>query len=90
MPYLVRKGTKIIVRMSSGEVAEHSCRGDCVFHAHEKIGELKTLQFQRDGFVVSVSAGEVVEVEFKCPHCGAASGVDGLCKACREKWLPRR
>ena len=90
VPYLVRKGTRIIVRKPSGEVAQHACRDDTVFHAFEKVSELKTLQFKRDGFVVTVAAADVVEVSFKCPQCGGKSEVEGLCECCRERWLPGR
>jgi hypothetical protein len=39
MAYLVRKGTKLIVRKPSGEVVEHACREDTLFHAHERVCE---------------------------------------------------
>jgi hypothetical protein len=32
--------------------------------------ELKTLQFKRDGFLVTVAAADVTEVSFRCPRCG--------------------
>jgi hypothetical protein len=85
---LVRKGTKIIVQKPSGEVTRHACKDDCVFHNHEKVSELKTPRFKRDGLVVSVSAAEVTGVQFKCPECGGKSEIDGLCDACREQWVP--
>lgn len=90
MPYLVRKGTRIIVQKPSGEIVGHACKDDCVFHAFEKTAELKMVQFEKDGFVVSVAAADFTEVHFKCPQCGGKSEVEGLCEGCRERWLPGR
>ena len=86
----IRKGTKIIVQKPSGEVTQHACKDDCLFHAFEKVSELKTLQFKRDGFVVTVAAADVVEVSFKCPQCEGKSEVEGLCEGCRARWRPGR
>lgn len=60
--YLVRKGTKIVVRKPSGVLAGHSCRDDCLFQNQQMVSEHKTIQFQRDGFVISVRAADVSEV----------------------------
>jgi hypothetical protein len=35
---------------------------------------------ESDGFLVSVAAAEVSEVEFKCPQCGGKSEVEGCAK----------
>lgn len=88
--YLIRKGTNLIVRKPSGEIVGHPAKEDCVFQPHEKVSEHKTVQFQRDGFLVSVPAADVTEVQSKCPQCGARTALEGLCDACRQTWLPRR
>ena len=90
MPFLIRNGTKIIVQKPSGEVTQDACKDDTLFHGFEKVSELKTLQFKRDGFVVTVAAADVVEVSFKCPECGGRSEIEGLCEGCWERWLPGR
>ena len=90
VPYFVRKGTKIIVHKPSGEVTQHACKADTVFQAFEKVAELRTLQFKRDGFLVTVAAADVTEVHFKCPQCGGRSEIEGLCEGCRRRWLPGR
>ena len=41
MAFLVRKGTKIIVRKPTGEVQEHTCRADTVFQPHQIVAESK-------------------------------------------------
>ena len=89
MAYLIGKGTKIIVRKASGEVVEHVCREDAVFYDHNKVAGLKTFQFQRDGFLVTVNAADVTEVSFQCPQCGCGTEIEGLCHRCRAGWLPR-
>jgi len=88
--YLVRKGTAVIVRKPSGEVVGHRCREDCLFQVYEKLGEHKTMQFGRDGFLVTVDAADVVEVRYRCPECGQEGANEGLCMRCRGRWLPRR
>ena len=62
MAYLVRKGTKVIVRKPSGAVVAHDCKDGCLFQSYEKVAEHKTMQFGRNGFLVSVSAADATEV----------------------------
>jgi hypothetical protein len=90
MAFLVRKGTRIIVRKPTGEVLEHSCRTDTVFQPHQIVAELRVVQFKQDGFVVTVNAGDVTEVSYRCPQCSRTTQVEGLCDECRRGWLPGR
>jgi hypothetical protein len=90
MAYLLRKGTRIVVRRPNGRVLEHICRQDTMFYSHDKVAELKTVQFTRDGFLVTVNAADLVKVRFQCPQCGCRTEIEGLCDRCRESWLPRR
>jgi hypothetical protein len=90
MAFRIRKGTRIIVRKPTSEVLEHACRADTVFQPHQVIAELKVVQFKHQGFVVTVNAGDVVEVSFRCPQCSRTTAVEGLCDECRRSWLPGR
>jgi len=45
--YLVRKGTKILVRKPTGEIVWHQYRKDCVLQPYQKLGERKTVQLQQ-------------------------------------------
>jgi hypothetical protein len=90
MTFLVRKGTRILVRKPSGEVLEHTCRADKVFQPHQIVAEVKDIQFKQDDFVVTVDAREVVEVSYRCPQCSRTTAVEGLCDECRLGWLPGR
>ena len=69
---------------------EHTCRNDTIFYKHDKVAELKALQFQRDGFLVTVHVPDLTEVRFQCPQCDCGMEIEGLCERCRASWLPRR
>ena len=90
MAFLVRKGTRILVRRSTGEVQEHTCRADTVFQPRQIAAELKVIQFKQNGFVVTVNAGDVVEVSYRCPQCSRTTAVEGLYDECWRGWLPGR
>jgi hypothetical protein len=61
-----------------------------VFQPQQVVAELKVVQFKQDGFVVTVNAGDLVEVSYRCPQCGVTTPVEGLCDECRRGWLPGR
>jgi hypothetical protein len=78
-----------VIAKSSGQIVGRRCRQDYLFQVFEKLGEHKALQFGRDGFLVTVDAADVVEVQYRCPQCGEEAG-DGIYGRRRARWLPRR
>lgn len=88
--YLIRKGTRVLLRKPTGEVVEHVVRQDSTFYRHDQVAELRVVQFKKDGFLLTVTAADITEIRYACPECGCRVEIEGLCQACRQKWMPGR